>query len=74
MESELSAQNRKKTSAEKVQAHRSRMRAKGLRPVQIWVPDTRSADFAKQAKLQARAIAASALDQPDQEFIDAISE
>ena len=26
----------------KVSAHRARLRAQGLRPIQIWVPDTRS--------------------------------
>jgi len=31
-----------------VQQHRSRLRAKGLRPVQLWLPDTRSPGFAAQ--------------------------
>jgi hypothetical protein len=31
-----------------VQQHRSRLRAKGLRPVQLWLPDTRSPRFAAQ--------------------------
>lgn len=30
---------------ERVGAYRTRMRAQGLRPVQIWVPDVRSPDF-----------------------------
>ena len=39
--------------------YRQRMRAAGLRPVQIWVPDTRSPDFVEICRRQARAVAAS---------------
>jgi len=35
------------------------MRAQGLRPVQIWVPDTRSPDFAEKCRRQAQALAES---------------
>jgi len=33
-------------SRQKVQAHRDRLRGQGLRPIQVWVPDTRSPKFA----------------------------
>lgn len=36
----------------KVTQHRGRMRAAGLRPVQFWVPDTRSPDFAAEVRKQ----------------------
>ena len=39
--------------------YRQRMRAAGLRPVQIWVPDSRSPDFVEICLRQARAVAAS---------------
>ena len=39
--------------------YRQRMRAAGLRPVQIWVPDTRSPDFVETCRRQARAVATS---------------
>jgi len=39
-------------------SYRKRMRAAGLRPVQIWVPDTRAAGFAEICRAQARAVAA----------------
>ena len=42
----------RKTSMEKVREHRARLRAQGLRPVQIWVPDTRSPGFAAEARRQ----------------------
>lgn len=63
-----------KTSREKVQAHRRRLRAQGLRPIQIWVPDTRSERFAKEAHRQSKKVAASAHAEVDQAFIDAIGE
>lgn len=37
--------------------YRQRMRAAGLRPVQIWVPDTRNPGFADICRRQARAVA-----------------
>ena len=40
------------SSASRVQKHRDAMRAEGLRPVQLWVPDTRSAAFAKECQRQ----------------------
>ncbi len=39
--------------------YRDRMRASGLRSVQLWVPDTRSADFAARCHTQALAVADS---------------
>lgn len=38
--------------AERVKKHRAGLRAAGLRPVQIWVPDTRREDFAQECKRQ----------------------
>jgi hypothetical protein len=64
---------KRKTSREKVQAHRDRLRAQGLRPIQIWVPDTRSPSFAAEARRQSRLVAASRHAHEDQEFVDAIS-
>ena len=43
-------------STRKVARHRERMRAAGLRPVQFWVPDTRSPEFASQLREQCRAL------------------
>jgi len=49
-----------------VQKHRDAFRAAGMRPVQIWVPDTRRADFAQECRRQSR-LAAQA-DAPDAEL------
>ena len=60
-------------SRDKVRAHRARLRKRGLRPVQIWVPDVRSKTFAQAAHRQSLAVAKSPHAQEDQEFVDAIS-
>ncbi|MGA2795668.1 MAG: antitoxin MazE family protein [Roseiarcus sp.] len=38
--------------AERVKRHRDRLRRAGLRPVQIWVPDTRQPGFAEECRRQ----------------------
>lgn len=42
----------------RVAAHRAELRKRGLRPVQIWVPDTRAPGFAEEARRQSRLVAA----------------
>ncbi|MGZ9082037.1 MAG: antitoxin MazE family protein [Rhodoplanes sp.] len=53
---------------------RARLRAQGLRPIRIWVPDTRSRHFAEQAHRQSLAVAASPHAAEDQDFIEATSD
>ncbi len=60
-------------SRDKVRAHRRRLRDQGLRPVQFWVPDVRSPEFAAEARRESLALAASAHAAEDQAFIDAVS-
>jgi hypothetical protein len=62
------------SSAVRVRAHRERLRAQGLRPVQLWVPDVRSPAFAQQAHDQSLAVASSDADADDQAFIDALGD
>jgi hypothetical protein len=64
----------RRATRDKVSAHRARLRAQGLRPIQIWVTDTRSPRFAAEARRQCRLIAASRHASGDQAFVDAISE
>jgi hypothetical protein len=52
---------------------RAKKRAKGLRPVQLWVVDTRAPGFAEEARRQALAAANSPCAAEDQAFVDAIS-
>lgn len=57
--------------SQRVQKRRDAMRAAGLRPVQIWVPDTRRPGFAEECRHQARVVAAAdAADQDLNGFID----
>ena len=64
----------KSTTREKVRAHRERLRRRGLRPIQIWVPDLRSPAFAREARRQSRLVATGTFEREEQAFIDAISE
>jgi hypothetical protein len=63
-----------KPSRNKVREHRARLRAQGLRPVQIWVPDVRSPAFLAEAHRQSVAVAASAHAAEDQAFIDSVAD
>lgn len=56
----------------RVQKHRDALRKAGLRPVQIWVPDTRRPNFAEECRRQA-CIAAQA-DMADTEMQDFMDE
>jgi hypothetical protein len=47
------------TLSERVRAHRQNLRAAGLRPIQIWVPDTRRPGFAEECARQSRVICES---------------
>lgn len=58
----------------KVREHRDRLRAQGLRPIQIWVPDVRASSFRSEARRQSLAVSASARAAEDQAFIDAVSD
>ena len=42
---------------QRVQSHRDRLRAAGLRPVQIWVPDTRRPNFVDECRRQSKLVA-----------------
>ncbi len=63
-----------KPSRVKVSEHRARLRAQGLRPIQIWVPDVRASSFKTEAHRQSLAVATSNDAMGDQAFIDAVSD
>ena len=58
----------------RVAEHRVRLRDQGLRPLQIWVPDTRAPEFAEEAHRQSALAAAIDSASDDQAFVDAISQ
>ncbi len=49
------------------------MRARGLRPVQIWVPNVRSKGFAPEARHQAATVAQADQQTDDQDFGEAVT-
>jgi hypothetical protein len=53
------------TRAERVQRRRDKLRAAGLRPVQIWVPDTRAPGFVEECARQCRLVAEADRLDPD---------
>ena len=60
------------TSAQRVEKRRAALRAQGLRPIQIWVPDTRAPGFAEECARQAAIVdAANRADPELMEFMDA---
>ena len=63
----------RRATREKVRAHRERLRAQGLRPIQIWVPDVRAPGFAAEARRQSALLGASAWEAEDQAWLDSMS-
>lgn len=64
---------RRKGVRDKVDAHRRRMRAKGYRLVQFWLPDTRTEAFAARARTESMALARHPDEPDDQAFVDSVS-
>ena len=61
------------SSRDRCRAYRARMRAKGMRLFQMWVPDTRTKAFKRQAHLASLAIANSKHEKDHQAFVDSVS-
>ena len=56
----------------RVKKRRDSLRAAGLRPVQIWVPDTRLPGFAEECRRQSAVVAQADVGDPDLHgFMDA---
>ena len=56
------------TTAQRVEKRRAALRAQGLRPIQIWVPDTRAPGFAEECARQASIV--DAANREDAELMD----
>ena len=65
---------RRAATRRKVRAHRQRLRAQGMRPIQIWVPDVHSPEFAAEARRQCLLANASEEETEIQAFIDSVYE
>lgn len=69
----MTSASRPQPSRVKVREHRERLRALGLRPIQIWAPDVRTPAFRAEAHRQSMEVAAGERAQEDQSFIDGVS-
>ncbi|MBT2483956.1 MULTISPECIES: antitoxin MazE-like protein [unclassified Microbacterium] len=57
----------------RVAEYRRRMRERGLRPVQVWVPDVRTPSFAAEARRQSEMVAAGRQAHEEQTYVESIS-
>jgi hypothetical protein len=62
------------TSREKVRTHRARLRAQGMRPITMWVPDMRTPRFAAEARRQCALANSSRHAAEDQAWVDTMSD
>lgn len=59
---------------ERVQTYRNRLRAKGLKPVQIWVPDPNAPGFAAECRRQSLIIQRDSAEMQDLEMLAEIAD
>lgn len=62
---------RRSASSATAQRYRQKMRSMGLRPLQIWVPDTRSPKFAAECRRQSLLAAQQPSEQEIMDFMEA---
>ena len=55
---------RRKDVREHVRAYRSKMKTRGLRQINLWLPDTRTPEFRKECRRQSLVAAAAERAQP----------
>lgn len=61
-----------KAVSERVQKRRDALRAAGLRPVQMWLPDTKRSGFEEECARQSRVLALADTNDPELSgFLDA---
>ncbi|AIO48455.1 MULTISPECIES: antitoxin MazE family protein [Burkholderia] len=62
------------TTSERVRIHRENLRAAGLRPIQIWVPDVRQPGFADECARQSRMVHQSIDENDLLDFIEQVTD
>jgi Protein of unknown function (DUF3018) len=62
----------KRTSRERTRAYRERLRAKGLKPVTLWLPDVNDPEFIAQMRRECRLISESPHEKEIMEWIDGV--
>jgi hypothetical protein len=63
---------RPRRAADKMRAYRARLRRQGLRPVQLWVPDTRAPGFAEAMRRQSLLVSGSPGEERDIAFVEGL--
>lgn len=58
---------------QRVRQHRERLRTAGLRPIQLWVPDTRAPGFAEECQRQSRLLCNDPAEQESLDFIESLA-
>jgi hypothetical protein len=61
------------TSSARTRRYRDELRRRGLRPVQVWVPDTRAPGFAEKVRQECEAINRSDRDEGIMDWVEAVS-
>lgn len=62
------------STKDRVRRHREQLRKDGMRPVQIWVPDTRAPGFAAEAHRQSLLLAQDPDTVEAQDWIDEVAD
>ena len=65
---------RRAANRRKVREHRERLRARGMRPIQIWVPDVHAPELAAETRRQSLLVAQSPEEAEIQAFIVSVYE
>lgn len=60
--------------SQRVEQHRERLRAQGLRPVQIWVPDSRRDGFAEECQRQSKMLQGDPLEQETSDWLEQVAD
>lgn len=62
------------TYPERHRAYRERLKARGLRQIVLWVPDTRRPEFANEMRRQLALVEGSPEDRENLAFIEAVAD
>ena len=62
------------STSTRVQKHRAALRKAGLRPLQIWVPDTRRVGFAEECRRQSLLLQGDAHERETADWLDAAAD
>lgn len=61
-------------TSERVHRHRQRLRRAGLRPIQLWVPDTRRPGFADECRRQSEVVAEDPQERETLEWLQSVAD